>query len=142
LIRSLHGVAALAWLAQGALTLGTAVIVWLAWRSGTRYPLKAALLSAATLIATPYAFAYDMAALVIPAAFLAEDQLNRGPRRGDKMLWIALFSVPLAVLVTLGDNLGGPTFGGTPVGLFATILLLGMILRRGLASPSMASPAR
>ena len=134
LIRGLHGDAALAWLAQGALTLGTTVIVWLAWRFGTRYPLKAALLSAATLIATPYAFAYDMAALVIPAAFLARDQLSRGLLIGDKTLWIILFGVPLAVLVTLGDNVGGPTFGGTPVGLFAAILLLAMILRRAIVT--------
>jgi arabinofuranan 3-O-arabinosyltransferase len=140
LIRSLHGDAALAWLAQGAVTLGTAVIVWLAWRSGTRYPLKAALLSAATLLATPYAFAYDMAAVVIPAAFLARDQLSRGLLLGDKTLWIILFGVPLAVLVTLGDNVGGPTFGGTPVGLFAAILLLGMILRRAIATRPMAYP--
>ena len=133
LIRSLHGDAALAWLAQGSTTLGAAVIVWLVWRSRAAYPIKAGTLSAAALLATPYAFAYDMAAIVIPAAFLASDQLRHGLLRGDKTLWIALFGVPLAALVTLGDNVGGPTFGGTPVGLFTAILLLGMILRRAVA---------
>jgi hypothetical protein len=133
LIRSLHGDAALAWLAQGSTTLGAAVIVWLVWRSRAAYPIKAGTLSAAALVATPYAFAYDLAAIVIPAAFLASDQLRHGLLRGDKTLWIALFGVPLAALVTLGDNVGGPTFGATPVGLFAVILLLGMILRRAVA---------
>jgi len=133
LIRSLHGDAALAWLAQGSTTLGAAVIVWLVWRSRAAYPIKAGTLSAAALLATPYAFAYDMAAIVIPAALLASDQLRHGLLRGDKTLWIALFGVPLAALVTLGDNVGGLTFGGTPVGLFAVILLLGMILRRAVA---------
>src|SRR5262249_24998059 len=58
LIRSLHGDAALAWLAQGATTLGGALIVWRVWRSGVGYNLQAATLSTAVLLATPYAFAY------------------------------------------------------------------------------------
>jgi hypothetical protein len=106
--------------------------VWIIWRSRVRYELKAAILSAAALLATPYAFAYDMAAIVIPAAFLAADQLSRGLLRGEKTMWIVLFGAPLAVLVTLGDNAGGTTFGGTPVGLFAAFLLFCVILRRAL----------
>ena len=139
LIRSLHGGAALAWLAQGSTTLGAAVIVWLVWRSSAAYPIKAAILSGAALLATPYAFAYDMAAIVIPAAFLASDQLTRGLLRGDKAMWIALFGAPLAVLVTQGDNVGGPTFGGMPVSLFAAILLLSIILRRATVARPIAT---
>lgn len=134
LIRNLHGSACLAWLVQGLTTLATVIIVWIVWRSRVRYPLKAATLSAAALIATPYAFAYDMAAIVVPAAFLATDQLRRGLLRGDKAIWIILFGAPLAVLVTLGDNADGPTFGGTPVSLLAVIVLFGVILRRARQS--------
>jgi arabinofuranan 3-O-arabinosyltransferase len=134
LTRALHGGAALAWAAQGATTLGAGVIVWLVRRSGVRYPLKAATLSAAALLATPYAFAYDMAAIVIPAAFLATDQLDRGLLPGERIIWIAVFGVPLAVLMTLGDKLGGPTFGGTPVSVLAVMLLLAMIVRRFFTS--------
>jgi arabinofuranan 3-O-arabinosyltransferase len=130
LIRSLHGSARLAWLAQGLTALMSAVIVWIVWRSQTRYALKAATLSAAALIATPYAFAYDMAAIVIPAAFLATDQLRRGLLRGDQTIWIVLFGAPLIVLIILGDSVGGPTFGGTPVSLLTVIALFGVILRR------------
>jgi hypothetical protein len=130
LIRSLHGPAHLAWLVQGLVTLGGAVTVWLIWRSRVCYELKAAILSAAALLATPYAFAYDMAAIVVPAAFLATDQLSRGLLLGEKTMWIVLFGAPLAILVTLGDNAGGTTFGGTPVSLFAALMLLCMILRR------------
>ena len=130
LIRSLHGSARLAWLAQGLTALMTAVIVWIVWRSQTRYALKAAILSAAALIATPYAFAYDMAAIVVPAAFLATDQLCRGLLRGEQSIWIILFSAPLIVLITLGDNVGGPTFGGTPISLLTVIALFCVILRR------------
>ena len=130
LIRSLHGSAGLAWLAQGLTALMTAVIVWIAWRSQTRYALKAAILSAAALIATPYAFAYDMAAIVVPAAFLATDQLRRGLLWGEQSIWIILFSAPLIVLIALGDNVGGPTFGGTPISLLTVIALFCVILRR------------
>jgi hypothetical protein len=130
LIRSLDGSANTAWLAQGLTTIATAVIVWIVWQSRVRYPLKAATLSAAALIATPYAYAYDVAVIVVPAAFLATDQLRRGLLRGDKTIWLILFGAPLAVLVTLGDDAGGPTFGGTPVSLLAVTVLFGMILRR------------
>jgi hypothetical protein len=130
LIRALRGGAGLAWLIQGLITVGSAVIIWFMWRSRISYELKAAVLSAAALVSTPYAFAYDMAAIMIPAAFLARDQLNRGVLRGEKATWIVLFGVPLCVLVTLGDNAGGRTFGGTPVSLFATVFLFLVILRR------------
>ena len=132
LIRSLHGSAHLAWLVQGLVILGGATIVGMMWRSDVGYELKAATLSAAALLATPYAFAYDMAAIVIPAAFLAADQLKRGLLRGEKAIWIVLFGMPLAVLATLGDNAGGTTFGGTPVCLLAAFLLFCVILRRAL----------
>jgi arabinofuranan 3-O-arabinosyltransferase len=134
LVRYLHGGAGLAWLAQATTAAGLAVIVWLVWRSRVCYALKAATLTAATLIATPYAFAYDMAALVVPAAFLASDQLKRGLLHGEKTMWIIMFGAPLAVLATLGDNAGGATFGGTPVSLFAAFLLFCVILRRALRS--------
>jgi hypothetical protein len=130
LIRNLHGSARLAWFAQGLTALATAVIVWMVWRSRARYALKAATLSAATLIATPYAFAYDMAAIAVPAAFLAADQLRHGLLRGDQTIWIILFGAPLGVLVTLGDNVGGPTFGGTPISLLTLIALFCVIRRR------------
>jgi hypothetical protein len=138
LIRSLHGSANTAWLVQGLTTLATVVIVWIVWQSRVRYPLKAATLSAAALIATPYAFAYDMAAIVIPAAFLATEQMRRGLLRGDKAIWIILFGTPLAVLITLGDDAGGPTFGGTPLSFLAVIALFGVILRRARQPAALA----
>src|SRR5271169_1775872 len=138
LVRYLHGGAGVAWLAQGTAAAGLVVIIWLVWRSRVCYALKAATLAAAALIATPYAFAYDMAAIVVPAAFLARDQLRSGLLRGDKAIWLILFGAPLAVLVTLGDNAGGPTFGGTPVSLLVVIVLFGAILRRARQSVAFA----
>jgi hypothetical protein len=115
------------------------VIVWLVWRSRTCYALKAAALAGAALLATPYAFAYDMAAIVIPAALLASDQLRRGLLPGDKAIWVALFGAPLAVLVTFGDNAHGTTFGGTPISLLTALALFAAILRRAVAMPTAAA---
>ena len=65
------------------------------WRSPVRYALKAATLSAAALLATPYAFPYDTAAIAIPIAFLARDQIRCGLLKGEQTL---LFSVWRALL--------------------------------------------
>ncbi len=123
LILVLHGGAALAWLSQGVATAGAGVIVWLVWRSPARYPLKAATLSTAALIATPYAFAYDLAAIAIPVAFLASDQIRCGLLRGEQTTMITLFVASLAVI---------PTAGKAPVGAAILIMLLCLILRRVL----------
>src|ERR1700730_7753898 len=67
-IRTVHGGAALALIAQGIITTALAILVWFLWRLPVRYSLKAATLSAAALIATPWAAACDMAAVVVPIA--------------------------------------------------------------------------
>jgi hypothetical protein len=129
-VRDLHGGAALAWLVQGATTVGGAIIVWLVWRSPIRYALKAATLAAAVLMATPYAFAYDMAAIAVAAAFLADDQVRHGFLRGEQAILLGLFGASLAILIAFGDRPGGITFGSTPIGALVTMMLLGVILRR------------
>lgn len=73
LIRYLNGSATAAFLAQGITAVSVAIILWLVWRARVRYALKTVTLSAAALVATPYAFAYDLAALATPVAFLARD---------------------------------------------------------------------
>ena len=130
LIRNLHGAANTAWLFQGLTTLAAAIIVWILWRSPVRYPLKAATLSAAVLIATPYAFAYDMAALAIPVAFLVKDQIGCGMLRGEQTIVAALFGATVATLVVLGDNAGHVTFGGVQLGPLVVATLLAVTLRR------------
>jgi arabinofuranan 3-O-arabinosyltransferase len=123
MIRTLKGDAALALLVQGVTAVGVAVIVWFVLRSRVRYALKAATLSAAALIATPWASACDLAAIVIPVAFLAKDQIGFGLLRGEQTIMIALFGAGIAILLT---------FGGAPIGAFMMITLLCVILRRGL----------
>jgi arabinofuranan 3-O-arabinosyltransferase len=120
-IRTLHGGAPLALLVQGAILTSLAIIVWLLWRTRARYALKAATLSAAALIVTPWASACDMAAIVIPVAFLTKDQIGCGLLKGEQTIMIALFGASLLIVLT---------FGGAPIGAFMMIMLLSVILRR------------
>jgi len=134
LIRYLHGGGALAWAGQGVMASGAAIMVWLVWRSPMRYALKAAILSAAVLLATPYAFTYDLAAIAIPVAFLAKDQLDWGLLKGEQTLMLALFGMTLFALALFGDSPHRTTFGSVPLGTVVVIALLGIISRRSFVN--------
>jgi hypothetical protein len=121
LVRYLNASAALAWLAQAATTVGVGVIVWLVWRSEGRYTLKAATLSAAALIASPWASAADMAAMVIPIAFLVTDQIRCGVLRGEQAVMLGLVAASFALILAGGRM---------PIGPLVTIALMSLILRR------------
>jgi Glycosyltransferase family 87 len=132
LVRALHGSEALASLAQGCTTAGVAMIVWLVWRSPVRYPLKAALLSAATSIATPYGWVHDLTVIAVPVAFLARDQIGCGFLRGEQTIMIALFGSAFATLL----------FSGTlPLAPVIVIALVGVILRRVVRDGGKPGPA-
>ena len=142
-IRYLHGGAALAWLGQGFVTLCAGIIVWFVWRSPTRYTLKAAILSTAALLASPYAFAYDMAAIAVPIAFLAKDQMRSGLLRGEQTILLGLFCAVLALLVIFRDPPDGVPFGSLPgIGPAVLVTLLIVILRRMFERAPEVSEAR
>ena len=123
LLRYLNAGGSLAWSAQGATTFAAVLLVWFVWKSRFRYQLKAATLAAAALLATPYAFATDMAEIVIPAAFLVSDQTRWGVLRCEQTIMIALVAMSFLILLA---------FGRVPLGPVVIIALLGMILRRGV----------
>ncbi len=78
LVRAHGGSETIAWSLQAAASVATAAaIVWL-WRSRAPYELKAATLAAATLVATPYVYMYDVVVLAVAVAFLLRFALDRG----------------------------------------------------------------
>ena len=92
----------LAYALQGAVILGIgAALVWL-WRSAAPYPLKAAALCLATILATPYSFDYDMMVLAPAIAFVAVDGFTRNFGPWEKTLlaalWLDAASSPAASL--------------------------------------------
>jgi alpha-1,2-mannosyltransferase len=112
---------ALAYALQALLVAGLgAALVWL-WRSHTAYPVKAACLCIATMLATPFAFDYDMMVLAPAIAFFAADGLRRGFGPGEKTALAALYLTPL-VARTFAELTLVPL--GVPVMIVTFILLL------------------
>lgn len=119
LVRYLGGSEYLAWIFQWVLTASVAVVLTLMWRSRVSYPLKAAALAAGTLLTTPYLFMYDMMVLAVPVAFLVRLGLRTGFRRYE----LPALGCALALVVSF-------VFLGQPVGLGATLIVSGLVLRR------------
>jgi arabinofuranan 3-O-arabinosyltransferase len=119
LVRFLGGTEQLAWIFQWIMTGSVAVGLTLMWRSRVRNQLKAAALAAGTLLVTPYLFMYDMMVLAIAVGFLVRLGLTSGFQRHE-----------LAVLASAGGLILGFIFFGAPLGLFATLLVAGLIARR------------
>jgi hypothetical protein len=125
----------LAYAIQGAVIVALgAALVWL-WRSAAPYPLKAAGLCLATILATPYSLDYDMMVLAPAIAFVAADGLARGFGPWEKTALAALWLVPLVTRSVAQVSL-------IPLGVPAMLAMFVVILRRaelGLTLP-MAFP--
>ncbi len=119
LVRAHGGGESLAWGIQIAGTIALAgAIAWI-WRSTPAFELKAAALSCAALLATPYLYTYDLVALAIPVAFLLRLALVRG--------FLASEVLGLAVA---GALLLSFPYWQTQVGLAATVIVALMIAQR------------
>jgi hypothetical protein len=103
-------------------------IVWL-WRGRAPFDLKAAALAAATLVATPYLYMYDVVVLAVAAAFLLRFALERG------------FTAPDAAgLAGAGTLILIYPYVKTQVGLAAVLIVLALVMQRALAE--VTRPAR
>lgn len=118
-VRLLGGGVPLAYAVQGAVTFSLAAALAILWRSTADFRLKAAALMAASLIATPHVFDYDMACLGPALAFAVSYGVERGFGPYEKsalaLVWVTpllartfagLFFVPLGPIVVLLCVLG------------------------------------
>lgn len=120
LARCLGGSNAVATGLQVVTSLGAAVAIALLWRSKAASALKSAGLIVAAAISTPYLFAYDLPILGVATAFLMrEADLDLLDYLGLAIAWSAL---GFALVVPL------------PVGLFATLSLGSLVVRRVVMS--------
>ena len=88
------------------LALAAALAAWR--RFGDDVRGSAALLLAATALATPYAFSYDLAFLIVPILYCVERGLADGFRPYEKLVLVALWFAPYATraaALPLGLNL-------------------------------------
>ncbi|MGN6570320.1 MAG: glycosyltransferase family 87 protein [Pseudolabrys sp.] len=93
-IRSHGGSETFAWSAQIVLAVALAAAVAWLWRGQRPFALKAAGLVAASLLATPYVYTYDLVILAIPVAFLVRLGLTQGFMPGEDIgLLVAALSL-------------------------------------------------
>jgi hypothetical protein len=130
-----QGVApATAQLAQWAATVAAAAIVWTLFRAGPRQLAGAGLL-VATLLATPYAFVYDMPILTTAVIWVVAERHRAGDALGTGEVVVLI----MAMLAPITLAAVGPRF---PLAVVSLILLLGVIVQRSRRSRSPAAPAR
>jgi alpha-1,2-mannosyltransferase len=121
---------ALAYALQGLATVVVGAALAVLWRSAARFPLKAAGLCLATILATPYSFDYDMMALAPAIAWLAADGLEFGFAPWEKTALAALWLVPLVARSTAEFSL-------ISLGVPAMLAMFVLVLRRGEVTPAM-----
>jgi hypothetical protein len=125
-VRMWGGSVPLAYAAQGLVMLALiGALVWL-WRSAAAFPLKAAALAIAAVLATPYSLDYDLMVLAPAIAYLAADGMARGFLPWEKtalaLLWfVPLFTRPVAQYAFL------------PLGVWAMLVVFVLTLRRAAA---------
>ena len=113
----------LAYAIQIALAVALAAsLAWL-WRSDAAFELKAAALSVASLLATPYVLDYDLVAAGVAIAYFARLGLARGFRDYEISLLVAAWLVPLVTR-------GVAQLTAVPLALLTLLTLYGLILRR------------
>ena len=122
-IRLSGGSVELAWAAQGALVLALAACVVAVWRSTADGRLKSATLLAASALATPYGFDYDMTLLGPAIAFVTAHALRDGFQPWEKSLLALAWSTPIVAR-------GVAEATHVPLGLLATLALFAVILHR------------
>jgi hypothetical protein len=99
-----------------------AALVWVLFRSGSR-PLAGAALLVASLLATPYAFVYDMPIIATAVIWVVAERHRAGDAFGTGEVFVLILA--MIAPVTLAE--ANPRF---PLPLLSLVLLLGAIVRR------------
>ena len=135
-LRTIGAPDSLAMAAQAATALAMTASVFLLWRSAAPFPLQAAGLVSASMLATPYLYIYDLLHLTIALAFLVQ---HVGLAR--------LGRSEITVIATAGIFIFLPLVLPLPMGFAANVLIAGLItahaapyLRAAIGWPVSAGP--
>ena len=121
-----HSIAAIL---AAALTLGTIAFAILSWqRFAGDARASGALVLAASALATPYLFSYDLPFLLFPTLWLVEQGLRHGFRPFEKLALVALYLSPYAL------RAAALPLGVNPMPL-ASALLVWLVWSRGGREP-------
>jgi hypothetical protein len=122
-VRLWGGDVSLAYGMQATATLAlAAAVVWL-WRRPVAYPLKAAALMLAAILATPYSLDYDLMVLAPAMAFLVAHGTARGFMPYEKSALAIVWLMPL-----IARTVGG--YAMIPLAVPAMLVLFALILWR------------
>ena len=131
-VRMWGGGVPLAYAAQGVASAAIAgLLVWL-WRSEAAFPLKAAALCIATIVATPYSLDYDLVVIAPAIAFFTLHGLSHGFAPYEKSTLALVWFMPL-IARTVAET------AMIPLGVIALLALLALILRRAAAAMRMSA---
>jgi alpha-1,2-mannosyltransferase len=130
-VRMWDGGIALAYAAQGAVTLLiAAALVWL-WRGAAAFPVKASGLLIGSVLATPYSLDYDLMLLAPAIAYIATDGIARGFGPWEKTILAALWIVPLVARSVPQATL-------IPLAVPNMLLAFALLLRRAMVEASIS----
>jgi hypothetical protein len=108
-VRLLGGSIGIAWVLQGVVMGAAAGAVFRVWWRKASYPICASTLVLGTLLATPYAFDYDLFILSLPIAWMGWEGNKSGWRPEEKFIllvsWLSPFIIPPLARAT-GFQLG------------------------------------
>lgn len=119
--------------AQGALILSLAAGVFALWRTAASFHVKAAALIVASLLASPYVFDYDLAALAPAGAFLFMRARETAFRDYEKAALAFAFLAPL-----VGRGIAAATL--IPVG-FLSLAALALVIAARARAEIRSAPA-
>lgn len=94
---------ALAAALQIVVASGAATAVFTLWRKTDDPLARAAIVCAATPLAVPYLFVYDLPFLVAPLVYLAREGVRRGFRPYERIGLLAAYLSPLAMFGLIGE---------------------------------------
>jgi hypothetical protein len=106
-VRLLGGGLPAAWTIQGIVTGVVAVIVFWVWRQEAPLALRASTLLVGALLATPYAFEYDLALLSLPLAWMGWEGFVSGWKSWEKY-WLPVVWLTPFLTTLLAKKLGWP----------------------------------
>lgn len=114
---------------QGVVAVSAAVAVAWVWRRDPGLPWRGSALAIGVLLATPYAFEYDLAILALPLAWLAWEGYGRGWRPGEQAVLLLGWLVPLAAPMLAA-------YGHVQITPLVLGALLWLVLRRTARLPA------
>jgi hypothetical protein len=124
-VRMWGGGIPLAYVAQGAISIAAVCGVAWTWRGSCDFNTKAALLTIATLLASPHTLDYDLMILGPAIAFMACAGFSGGVRGFEISLLAAAWIVPLLSRIIAGVT-------GIPLGLLVLLALYVFTLQRAV----------